>query len=80
MIFSGDDDETEVRMFEDDQRKIFRRGATDSFLMAVPRLDTFSNVTTRNSYYKHITSVVVFVFPERVTTSTFAAYLQLSFM
>ncbi|XP_070581220.1 polycystin family receptor for egg jelly-like isoform X2 [Ptychodera flava] len=36
-ILSGDDDETEVRAFEDDKRKLFRRGTADGFLMAVPR-------------------------------------------
>ncbi|RWS31890.1 polycystic kidney disease protein 1-like protein 2-like protein [Leptotrombidium deliense] len=36
-ILSGDDDETDVRLFSDSKRKIFRRGAQDSFVMAVPR-------------------------------------------
>ena len=36
-ILSGDDDETEVRTFSDPQRKIFRRGAMDTFVMAAPR-------------------------------------------
>ncbi|RWS14806.1 polycystic kidney disease protein 1-like protein 2-like protein [Dinothrombium tinctorium] len=36
-ILSGDDDETDVRQFSDSQRKIFRRGGQDSFVMAVPR-------------------------------------------
>ncbi|XP_055954867.1 uncharacterized protein LOC126810750 isoform X1 [Patella vulgata] len=36
-IMSGEHDETDVRMFTDDKRKIFRRGAVDSFLVAVPR-------------------------------------------
>ncbi|XP_072168355.1 uncharacterized protein [Diadema setosum] len=36
-ILSGESDETEVRQFEDDKRKILRRGGTDRFLMAVPR-------------------------------------------
>lgn len=36
-ILSGDDDETEVRSFEDPNRKIFRKGATDTFVLAVPR-------------------------------------------
>jgi len=36
-ILSGDDEETDARTFEDDQRKIFRRGGTDSFLLAVAR-------------------------------------------
>nr|XP_002732126.1 PREDICTED: polycystic kidney disease protein 1-like 2-like [Saccoglossus kowalevskii] len=35
-ILSGDNDETDVRMLSDEQRKILRRGAVDSFLMAVP--------------------------------------------
>ncbi|ESO89018.1 hypothetical protein LOTGIDRAFT_228960 [Lottia gigantea] len=36
-ILSGEYDETDVRMFSDDKRKIFRRGAVDAFLVAVPR-------------------------------------------
>ena len=36
-ILSGEFDETDVRHFEDKKRKIFRRGATNSFLLAVPR-------------------------------------------
>jgi polycystin 1L2 len=36
-ILSGDENETDARTFADEQRKIFRRGATDSFLLAVPR-------------------------------------------
>ncbi|XP_030841939.1 polycystic kidney disease protein 1-like 2 [Strongylocentrotus purpuratus] len=35
-IMSGENEETSVRDFEDDKRKIFRRGASDRFLMAVP--------------------------------------------
>ena len=35
MIFSGEYDETDVRPFDDVKRKIFRRGTTDNFLMAV---------------------------------------------
>ncbi|XP_041473066.1 uncharacterized protein LOC121422223 isoform X1 [Lytechinus variegatus] len=35
-ILSGENEETNVREFEDDKRKIFRRGASDRFLMAVP--------------------------------------------
>ena len=38
VILSGEFDETDVRTLEDDQRKIFRRGSDDAFLMAVPRL------------------------------------------
>ncbi|XP_064478806.1 uncharacterized protein LOC135392080 [Ornithodoros turicata] len=36
-ILSGDDDETEVRTFGDQKRKIFRRGASDVFVMTAPR-------------------------------------------
>ncbi|XP_033630305.1 uncharacterized protein LOC117292387 [Asterias rubens] len=36
-ILSGEDDETEVRVLEDDQRPILRRGCVDRFVMAVPR-------------------------------------------
>jgi len=36
-ILSGDKDQTDVLTLEDDQRKILRRGATDSFLMTCPR-------------------------------------------
>jgi hypothetical protein len=36
-ILSGDEDETEVRTFEDPNRKIFRKGAMDPFVLAVPR-------------------------------------------
>ncbi|GFN94987.1 polycystic kidney disease 1 2-like protein, partial [Plakobranchus ocellatus] len=35
-ILSGDEDETEVRMFNDDKRPIFKKGMTNGFLMAVP--------------------------------------------
>lgn len=36
-ILSGDDDETDVRSLTDPVRKVFRRGAQDIFVMAVPR-------------------------------------------
>ncbi|KAG0419460.1 hypothetical protein HPB47_004076 [Ixodes persulcatus] len=36
-IVSGDDDETEVRTFGDQKRKIFRKGGIDTFVMTVPR-------------------------------------------
>ncbi|KAL3211152.1 hypothetical protein MRX96_000836 [Rhipicephalus microplus] len=36
-ILSGDDDETEVRTFGEQKRKIFRKGAVDTFVMTVPR-------------------------------------------
>ncbi|XP_022109894.1 polycystic kidney disease protein 1-like 2 [Acanthaster planci] len=36
-ILSGEDDETEVRMFEDDKRPILQTGSIDRFVMAVPR-------------------------------------------
>ncbi|KFM61455.1 Polycystic kidney disease protein 1-like 2, partial [Stegodyphus mimosarum] len=36
-ILSGDDDETAVRTLEDNKRKLFRRNAADTFVMAVPR-------------------------------------------
>jgi len=36
-VLSGDNEETDARTFEDDQRKIFQRGETDSFLLSVPR-------------------------------------------
>ncbi|KAK7111823.1 hypothetical protein V1264_011390 [Littorina saxatilis] len=36
-ILSGEDDETDVREFSDHKRKIFRRGATNGFLMSCPR-------------------------------------------
>ena len=36
-ILSGEDDETFVRSLEDSKRKIFRRGAKDVFVMAVPQ-------------------------------------------
>ncbi|XP_042888379.1 uncharacterized protein LOC122263814 [Penaeus japonicus] len=36
-ILSGDRDETDVRTFGDEQRKIFRKGAVDVFVLAVPR-------------------------------------------
>ncbi|GAB6020442.1 polycystic kidney disease 1-like 2 [Chamberlinius hualienensis] len=36
-ILSGDDDESEVRHFADDQRKIFEKGGVDVFIMAVPK-------------------------------------------
>ena len=37
MILSGELDESDVRIIEDPNRKVFRRGAADSFLMAVPK-------------------------------------------
>lgn len=36
-ILSGDDDETDVRCLQDPNRKLFRRGAQDIFVMAVAR-------------------------------------------
>jgi hypothetical protein len=33
-VLSGEFDETEIRVMEDDKRKPFRRGGVDSFLMA----------------------------------------------
>ncbi|KAK3767525.1 hypothetical protein RRG08_003958 [Elysia crispata] len=36
-ILSGEEDETEVRMFTDSKRPIFKKGMTNGFLMAVPR-------------------------------------------
>ncbi|KFM71583.1 Polycystic kidney disease protein 1-like 2, partial [Stegodyphus mimosarum] len=36
-ILSGEDDETEVRTFTDDQREVFKRGALNMFVMSVPR-------------------------------------------
>nr|KAG5709464.1 hypothetical protein BaRGS_023146 [Batillaria attramentaria] len=36
-ILSGEEDETDVRQFTDSKRKIFRRGATNGFLMATTR-------------------------------------------
>ncbi|KAF8772030.1 Polycystic kidney disease protein 1-like 2 [Argiope bruennichi] len=36
-IISGEDDETDVRVFADDQRPIFQRGAINCFIMSVPR-------------------------------------------
>lgn len=36
-ILSGDDDETDVRSFADPKRKIFRKGAQDSFVLATPQ-------------------------------------------
>lgn len=36
-ILSGEYEETDVRPLSDPKRKILRRGATDGFLLAVPR-------------------------------------------
>lgn len=36
-VISGDQDETDVRLFDDPQRKIFQRAATNCFLMATPQ-------------------------------------------
>lgn len=36
-IVSGAHDETDVRTFGDDQRKIFRKSGVDVFVMAVPQ-------------------------------------------
>ena len=36
-ILSGEEEETDVRTFADNKRKIFCRGNLDGFLMAVPR-------------------------------------------
>ncbi|XP_054724298.1 location of vulva defective 1-like [Uloborus diversus] len=36
-ILSGEDDETDVRTFADKERTIFKRGAMNTFVMAVPR-------------------------------------------
>ncbi|XP_013386043.1 polycystic kidney disease protein 1-like 2 [Lingula anatina] len=37
MVFTGDEDETEPRLFWDPKRPVFERGGVDSFLMACPR-------------------------------------------
>ncbi|XP_063601108.1 uncharacterized protein LOC134777199 [Penaeus indicus] len=36
-ILTGEREETDVRTFKDEQRKVFRKGAVDVFVMAVPR-------------------------------------------
>lgn len=36
-IVSGERDETDIRTFRDDQRKILRKDSVDVFVMAVPR-------------------------------------------
>ncbi len=36
-ILSGDDEDTEVRCFDDCERETFKKGARDGFLMSVPR-------------------------------------------
>ncbi|CAF3869870.1 unnamed protein product, partial [Adineta steineri] len=36
-VLSGDDDQTQVRLFSDPHRKIFQRGGIDSFIIAVPK-------------------------------------------
>ncbi|XP_059156486.1 polycystin-1-like protein 2 [Physella acuta] len=36
-VLSGEDDESDARVFTDSKRKIFRRGQLDGFLMSVPR-------------------------------------------
>lgn len=37
MVVTGDLDETEVRVLHDSERKVFRHGGMDSFVMAVRR-------------------------------------------
>ncbi|XP_013386006.1 uncharacterized protein LOC106155635 isoform X2 [Lingula anatina] len=37
MVFTGDEDETEPRLIDDDRRRVFERGGVDCFLMACPR-------------------------------------------
>ncbi|CAF0948798.1 unnamed protein product [Adineta steineri] len=36
-VLSGDDDQTQIRLFSDPHRKIFQRGGIDSFIIAVPK-------------------------------------------
>ncbi|CAF0947824.1 unnamed protein product [Adineta steineri] len=36
-VLSGDDDQTQIRLFSDPHRKIFQRGDIDSFIIAVPK-------------------------------------------
>ncbi|CAF4559744.1 unnamed protein product, partial [Didymodactylos carnosus] len=36
-ILSGENDDTDVRTFEDPNRLIFQRGGIDSFVMSVPK-------------------------------------------
>ncbi|XP_041364430.1 uncharacterized protein LOC121379844 [Gigantopelta aegis] len=37
LILSGEYDETDVRLLNDEKRKVFERGSTNTFLMAVPK-------------------------------------------
>ncbi|CAF1517802.1 unnamed protein product, partial [Adineta steineri] len=36
-VLSGDNDQTQIRLFSDPHRKIFQRGGIDSFIIAVPK-------------------------------------------
>ena len=36
-ILSGEDEETDVRLFNDPERVIFKKGSNDAFLLSVPR-------------------------------------------
>ena len=36
-VLGGDDDETNVRIFFDRNRKILQRGGIDTFIMSVPK-------------------------------------------
>ncbi|CAF1484404.1 unnamed protein product, partial [Adineta steineri] len=36
-VLSGDDDQTQIRLFSDPHRKILQRGGIDSFIIAVPK-------------------------------------------
>ncbi|CAF4440336.1 unnamed protein product, partial [Adineta steineri] len=36
-VLSGDNDQTQIRLFSDPHRKIFQRGGINSFIIAVPK-------------------------------------------
>ncbi|GFU56003.1 polycystic kidney disease protein 1-like 2 [Trichonephila clavipes] len=46
-IISGEDDETDVRTFADDQRPIFQRGAINCFIMSAPSAVDDQRITVR---------------------------------
>ena len=50
-IISGEQDETDVRILEDDKRPILTRSGIDSFLMAVPRYFL--------THYDHMNSCII---------------------
>jgi len=66
-IISGDEDETDVRTFEDDKRKILQRGATDSFLMTCPGYFLLTVIRSWKSLFVKMHGVLILLFLNSTT-------------